>query len=144
MSQKARHHHTGTDYWFMTPVSNPDNTTQELPLSLAVTDKMSNCRSTSTSQRRVETNQHHTCRSHTLQTYNSNSGVRVSRTDDTDLNGTHSTGTNPEHNKHKCLAHTEPEVPDCRGRYKTEARFTLEPSLPSHNYTMCHAHIHIT
>ncbi|MQL74317.1 hypothetical protein Taro_006689 [Colocasia esculenta] len=28
----------GTDYLFMTPVSNPDNTTQELPLSLAVTD----------------------------------------------------------------------------------------------------------
>ncbi|MQM23019.1 hypothetical protein Taro_056080, partial [Colocasia esculenta] len=28
----------GTDYWFMTPVSNPDNTAQELPLSLAATD----------------------------------------------------------------------------------------------------------
>ncbi|MQM18901.1 hypothetical protein Taro_051899 [Colocasia esculenta] len=28
----------GIDYWFMTPVSNPDNTAQELPLSLAVTD----------------------------------------------------------------------------------------------------------
>ncbi|MQL70112.1 hypothetical protein Taro_002416 [Colocasia esculenta] len=26
-----------------------------------------------------------------------------------------STGTNPEHNKHTCLAHTEPGVPDCRG-----------------------------
>ncbi|MQM02254.1 hypothetical protein Taro_035020 [Colocasia esculenta] len=26
------------DYWFMTPVSNPDNTTQELPLSLVATD----------------------------------------------------------------------------------------------------------
>ncbi|MQL80378.1 hypothetical protein Taro_012813 [Colocasia esculenta] len=36
----------GTDYWFMTPVSNPDNTTQEQPLSLAVTDVRSNCRST--------------------------------------------------------------------------------------------------
>ncbi|MQM10534.1 hypothetical protein Taro_043424 [Colocasia esculenta] len=35
-----------TDYWFMTQVSNPDNTTQELPLSLAVTDVRSNCRST--------------------------------------------------------------------------------------------------
>ncbi|MQM20819.1 hypothetical protein Taro_053847 [Colocasia esculenta] len=30
----------------MTPVSNPDNTTQELPLSLAVMDVRSNCRST--------------------------------------------------------------------------------------------------
>ncbi|MQM11590.1 hypothetical protein Taro_044497 [Colocasia esculenta] len=28
----------GTDYWFMMPVSNPDNTSQELPFSLAVTD----------------------------------------------------------------------------------------------------------
>ncbi|MQM00177.1 hypothetical protein Taro_032911 [Colocasia esculenta] len=36
----------GTDYWFMTPVSNPDNTTQELPLSLAATDERSNCSST--------------------------------------------------------------------------------------------------
>ncbi|MQL74855.1 hypothetical protein Taro_007226 [Colocasia esculenta] len=36
----------GTDYWFMTPVSNPDNTTQELPLSLPVTNVRSNCRST--------------------------------------------------------------------------------------------------
>ncbi|MQL96113.1 hypothetical protein Taro_028786 [Colocasia esculenta] len=36
----------GTDYWFMTPVSNLDNTTQELPVSLAVTDVRSNCRST--------------------------------------------------------------------------------------------------
>ncbi|MQL79478.1 hypothetical protein Taro_011916 [Colocasia esculenta] len=35
-----------TDYWFMTPVSNPDNTTQEQPLSLAVTDERSNCSST--------------------------------------------------------------------------------------------------
>ncbi|MQM07641.1 hypothetical protein Taro_040479 [Colocasia esculenta] len=51
-----RRHHTGTYYWFMTPVSNPDNTTQELPLSLAVTDERSNCRSTRTSQTTVETN----------------------------------------------------------------------------------------
>ncbi|MQL86201.1 hypothetical protein Taro_018731 [Colocasia esculenta] len=43
-------------------VSNPDNTTQEQPLSLAVTDERSNCRSTRTSQTTVETNQHHTCR----------------------------------------------------------------------------------
>ncbi|MQM21278.1 hypothetical protein Taro_054315 [Colocasia esculenta] len=35
-----------TDYWFMTPVSNSDNTTQEQPLSLAVTDVKSNCSST--------------------------------------------------------------------------------------------------
>ncbi|MQL86343.1 hypothetical protein Taro_018873 [Colocasia esculenta] len=61
---KERRHHTGTDYWFMTPVSNPDNTTQELPLSLAIKDERSNCRSTSTSQITVETNQHHTCRPH--------------------------------------------------------------------------------
>ncbi|MQM12789.1 hypothetical protein Taro_045708 [Colocasia esculenta] len=47
-SRKERCHHTGTDYWFMTPVSNPNNRTQELPLSLAVTDERSNCRSTST------------------------------------------------------------------------------------------------
>ncbi|MQM21456.1 hypothetical protein Taro_054497 [Colocasia esculenta] len=40
----------GTDYWFMTPVSNPDNTTQELPLSLVATDIRSNCRSTTTSK----------------------------------------------------------------------------------------------
>ncbi|MQM08228.1 hypothetical protein Taro_041083 [Colocasia esculenta] len=43
----------------MMPVSNPDNTTQELPLNLAATDVRSNCRSTTTSQRTVETNQHH-------------------------------------------------------------------------------------
>ncbi|MQL69942.1 hypothetical protein Taro_002234, partial [Colocasia esculenta] len=61
-SRKERCHHTRTDYWFMTPVSNSDNTTQELPLSLTVTDERSNCRSTSTSQRTVETNQHHTYR----------------------------------------------------------------------------------
>ncbi|MQL80635.1 hypothetical protein Taro_013075 [Colocasia esculenta] len=48
----------------MTPVSNPDNTTRELPLSLTVTDERSNYRSTSTNQRTVETNQHHTCRPH--------------------------------------------------------------------------------
>ncbi|MQM02262.1 hypothetical protein Taro_035027 [Colocasia esculenta] len=36
----------GADYWFMTPVSNLDNTTQELPLSLAVTDARSNYSST--------------------------------------------------------------------------------------------------
>ncbi|MQM14042.1 hypothetical protein Taro_046971 [Colocasia esculenta] len=35
-----------TDYWFMTPVSNLNNTTQELPLSLVVTDVRSNYRST--------------------------------------------------------------------------------------------------
>ncbi|MQL74016.1 hypothetical protein Taro_006375 [Colocasia esculenta] len=34
----------------MMPISNPDNTTQELPLSLAVTDERSNCRSITTSQ----------------------------------------------------------------------------------------------
>ncbi|MQL83862.1 hypothetical protein Taro_016361, partial [Colocasia esculenta] len=55
-SERKRRHHTGTDYWFMTPVSNPDNTTQEVPLSLAVTDERSNCRSTRTSQTTVETN----------------------------------------------------------------------------------------
>ncbi|MQL69436.1 hypothetical protein Taro_001718 [Colocasia esculenta] len=58
-SRKARRHHTGTNYGFMTPVSNPDNKTQELPVSLAATDVRSNCRSTTTSQRTVETNQHH-------------------------------------------------------------------------------------
>ncbi|MQL78003.1 hypothetical protein Taro_010417, partial [Colocasia esculenta] len=63
-SRKERRHHTGIDYWFMMPVSNPDNTTQELPLSLTVTDERSNCSSTTTSQRTVETNQHHTCRPH--------------------------------------------------------------------------------
>ncbi|MQL69437.1 hypothetical protein Taro_001717 [Colocasia esculenta] len=57
--RKARRHHKGTDYWFMTPVSNPDNTTQELPLSLAAMDVRSNYLSTTTSQRTVETNQHH-------------------------------------------------------------------------------------
>ncbi|MQL74993.1 hypothetical protein Taro_007363 [Colocasia esculenta] len=59
---KERRHHTGTDYWLIRPISNPDNTTQEQPLSLAVTDERSNCRSTRTSQTTVETNQHHTCR----------------------------------------------------------------------------------
>ncbi|MQL69422.1 hypothetical protein Taro_001664 [Colocasia esculenta] len=59
---KERCHHTGTDYWLIRPVSNPDNTTQEQPLNLAVTDERSNCRSTRTSQTTVETNQHHTCR----------------------------------------------------------------------------------
>ncbi|MQM12753.1 hypothetical protein Taro_045672 [Colocasia esculenta] len=34
----------------MTPVSNPDNTTQELPLSLAAKDERSNCRSMITKQ----------------------------------------------------------------------------------------------
>ncbi|MQM14093.1 hypothetical protein Taro_047021 [Colocasia esculenta] len=63
-SRNERRHHTGTYYWFMTPVSNPDNTTQGLPLSLALTDERSNFRSTSTSQGIVETNQHHTCRPH--------------------------------------------------------------------------------
>ncbi|MQM22839.1 hypothetical protein Taro_055897, partial [Colocasia esculenta] len=61
-SRKERRHHTGTDYWLIRPISNPDNTTQEKPLSLAVTDERSNCRSTRTSQTTVETNQHHTCR----------------------------------------------------------------------------------
>ena len=33
--------------------------------------------------------------------------------DDTDLNGTTQVpGQNPEHNKHTCLAHKEPGVPD--------------------------------
>ncbi|MQM00154.1 hypothetical protein Taro_032884 [Colocasia esculenta] len=59
---KERRHHTGTDYWLIRPVSKPDNTTQEQPLSLAVTDERSNCRSTRTSQTTVESNQHHTCR----------------------------------------------------------------------------------
>ncbi|MQM01569.1 hypothetical protein Taro_034329 [Colocasia esculenta] len=49
-SRKARRHHTGIDYWFMTPVSNSDNTTQELPLSLAATNVRSNCSSTTTSK----------------------------------------------------------------------------------------------
>ncbi|MQL89529.1 hypothetical protein Taro_022105 [Colocasia esculenta] len=62
---KERRHHTGTDYWLIRPVSNPDNTTQEQPLSLAVTDERSNCRSMRTSQTTVEANQHHTCR-HTV------------------------------------------------------------------------------
>ncbi|MQM05842.1 hypothetical protein Taro_038658 [Colocasia esculenta] len=47
---KERRHHTGMDYWLIRPVSNPDNTTQEQPLSLAVKDERSNCRSTRTSQ----------------------------------------------------------------------------------------------
>ncbi|MQM11129.1 hypothetical protein Taro_044032 [Colocasia esculenta] len=57
------------DYWFMTPVSNLDNTTQELPLNLAVKDERSNCRSTSTSQRTVETNQHHNLQTTQLQAH---------------------------------------------------------------------------
>ncbi|MQL89216.1 hypothetical protein Taro_021787, partial [Colocasia esculenta] len=48
-SERKRRHHTGTDYWLIRPVSNPDNRTQEQPLSLAVTDERSNCRSTRTS-----------------------------------------------------------------------------------------------
>ncbi|MQM11935.1 hypothetical protein Taro_044847 [Colocasia esculenta] len=40
----------GIDYWFMMPVSNPDNTVQELHLSLAVTDVRSNCSSTTISK----------------------------------------------------------------------------------------------
>ncbi|MQL98447.1 hypothetical protein Taro_031151 [Colocasia esculenta] len=44
------------------PISNPNNTTQEQPLSHAVTDERSNYRSTRTSKTTVETNQHHTCR----------------------------------------------------------------------------------
>ncbi|MQL91870.1 hypothetical protein Taro_024479 [Colocasia esculenta] len=59
---KERRHHMGTNYWLIRPVSNPDNTTQEQPLSLAVTEERSNCRSTRTSQITVETNQHHTFR----------------------------------------------------------------------------------
>ncbi|MQL84130.1 hypothetical protein Taro_016633 [Colocasia esculenta] len=43
---RERRHHTGTDYWLIRPISNPDNTTQEQPLSLAVTNERSNCRST--------------------------------------------------------------------------------------------------
>ncbi|MQL76154.1 hypothetical protein Taro_008529 [Colocasia esculenta] len=43
---RERRHHTGTDYWLIRPVSIPDNTTQELLLSLAVRDERSNCRST--------------------------------------------------------------------------------------------------
>ncbi|MQM03090.1 hypothetical protein Taro_035862 [Colocasia esculenta] len=58
-SRKVRCHHMGIDYWFMTPLSNPNNTTQELHLSLVAMDVRSNCRSTTTSQRTVETNQHH-------------------------------------------------------------------------------------
>ncbi|MQL68069.1 hypothetical protein Taro_000372 [Colocasia esculenta] len=46
LRQKERRHHTGTDYWLIKPISNPDNTTQELPLSFAVTDERSNCHST--------------------------------------------------------------------------------------------------
>ncbi|MQM16542.1 hypothetical protein Taro_049500, partial [Colocasia esculenta] len=61
-SRKERRHHTGTNYWLIRPVFNPDNTTQEQPLSLVVTDEWSNGRSTRTSQTTVETNQHHTCR----------------------------------------------------------------------------------
>ncbi|MQM13902.1 hypothetical protein Taro_046829 [Colocasia esculenta] len=60
--RKERRHHTGTNYWLIRSVSNPNNTTQEQPLSLAVTDERSNCRSTRTSQTTVETNQHHTYR----------------------------------------------------------------------------------
>ncbi|MQL77561.1 hypothetical protein Taro_009987 [Colocasia esculenta] len=45
---KERRHHMGMDYWLIRPVSNLDNTTQEQPLSLAVTDERSNCRSTRT------------------------------------------------------------------------------------------------
>ncbi|MQL86896.1 hypothetical protein Taro_019433 [Colocasia esculenta] len=40
----------GIDYWFMMPVSNPNNTAQERPLSPTVTDVRSNCRSTTTSK----------------------------------------------------------------------------------------------
>ncbi|MQL69409.1 hypothetical protein Taro_001701 [Colocasia esculenta] len=43
---RERRHHTGMDYWLIRPISNPDNATQEQPLSLAVTDERSNCRST--------------------------------------------------------------------------------------------------
>ncbi|MQL82134.1 hypothetical protein Taro_014593 [Colocasia esculenta] len=45
---KERRHHTGTNYCLIRPVSNPDKTTQEQPLSLAVTDERSNCHSTRT------------------------------------------------------------------------------------------------
>ncbi|MQM12940.1 hypothetical protein Taro_045860 [Colocasia esculenta] len=62
---KERRHHMGMDYWLIRPICNPDNTTQEQPLSLAVTDKRSNCRSMRTSQTTVETNNHHTYR-HTV------------------------------------------------------------------------------
>ncbi|MQL82805.1 hypothetical protein Taro_015289 [Colocasia esculenta] len=54
--------HTQTICTTPKSLSNPDNTTQEQPLSLAVTDERSNCRSMRTSQTTVETNQHHTCR----------------------------------------------------------------------------------
>ncbi|MQL70918.1 hypothetical protein Taro_003273, partial [Colocasia esculenta] len=40
-------------------------------------------------------------------TYNSNTGVRVSRKTTQTSTVPHCTGTNPEHNKHTCLAHKE-------------------------------------
>ncbi|MQL84399.1 hypothetical protein Taro_016910, partial [Colocasia esculenta] len=56
---RRRRHQSRTDYWFMMPVSNPDNKAQELPLSLAVTDERSNCRSTTTSQEQWRPTNHH-------------------------------------------------------------------------------------
>ncbi|MQM07924.1 hypothetical protein Taro_040767 [Colocasia esculenta] len=56
-----RRHHTGTNYWLIRSVSNPDNTTQELPLSLVATDPQSSYGSTNSQvkQLTVETSKHH-------------------------------------------------------------------------------------
>ncbi|MQM12630.1 hypothetical protein Taro_045549 [Colocasia esculenta] len=48
------------------------------------------------------------CRLSLSRTYNSNTGVRVSRKTTQTSTVPHCTGTNPEHNKHTCLAHKEP------------------------------------
>ncbi|MQM04000.1 hypothetical protein Taro_036774 [Colocasia esculenta] len=69
---KERRHHTGTDYWLIRPISNPDNTTQEQPLSLIATDPQSNISSTNSQVKKltVETNKHHHyLQSHTLQAH---------------------------------------------------------------------------
>ncbi|MQL97945.1 hypothetical protein Taro_030643 [Colocasia esculenta] len=61
----TRYHHRTTNTTVPPPghtttISTSDNTTQELPLSLAVKDERSNCRSiTAVKLRTVETNQHH-------------------------------------------------------------------------------------
>ncbi|MQL84857.1 hypothetical protein Taro_017356 [Colocasia esculenta] len=94
----------------MTPVSNPDNVTQELPLSLATTDgpvrllvsvppTTSTLQATAHSQTQVIA----PSRLPLSRTYYSNTGVRVSRTDDTDLDGTQYRDK-PRAHTHTCLA----------------------------------------
>ncbi|MQL69965.1 hypothetical protein Taro_002268 [Colocasia esculenta] len=69
---KEWRHHTGMDYWLIRPVSNPDNATQELPLSLVATNPQSSYGSTNSRVKQliVETNKHHHyLQPHTLQAH---------------------------------------------------------------------------